>query len=697
MFPALKKGEYEPNKVRRKLKQKKVEDTATEAAKVDSEVLPDTPIQSTVSIQHDVTEKKNEEEEIDHEEDFLSEDGAIYPIQSGMIVDWPCFYALMSHVYTSINPPFHTPVLLIAEPVWTPREHEKITQFFFERFKMPAFSIVDSAVATAYGYGLETATVIDIGKDKADVTAISVFAPQLIGRASSVADCGGEAMTRELLRRLTEKGFNRDMCEQLKKSSICEILVSEDDLPTSDVDTSNIHANHVNNHHDIKNNPAAAASTGGNEPTSTATMENTRIANENAGIDGKVDQLSTEDNDGVLDIASIVTGGKMNEFLEAKEKEKNEKLLAAAAKKKAGPNESITGPNASTSKVTKFLNSQKYKNTFVYEDFALHDALRDVQASGSQLADMQAAMTAPNDGETMKSSVEGVATATSPASLNHAIKRDIEVATERFLSLSESQLAILSSTIHRVITSVEDVASRPDLWNSLIIVGRGSKVKGFKEALLTRLQNQWQVWPSSATIFTSEIGSGVSTPAVNTGGTTTGITTPFSGIQQYNPNNNSSSSNNNPQQQNVQQQQQQQQQQQMMMQQSRSSEYRIAATTSNFLQQQQQQQIMQQQQQGIIPGQTIYSNNTANNNTNIENNLLHSHHHYQSPTSIKLAKIPEYFPEWKDVGYEEASFLGAQVAAKVLFTIDSGNNNKGYMTRVDYNDQGPVGIHDFSL
>lgn len=70
--------------------------------------------------------------------------------------------------------------------------------------------------------------------------------------------------------------------------------------------------------------------------------------------------------------------------------------------------------------------------------------------------------------------------------------------------------------------------------------------------------------------------------------------------------------------------------------------------------------------------------------------------HGQTPTSVKLAKIPEYFPEWKEVGYEDAVFLGAQVAAKVLFVADQGTN-KGFMTRTDFNDQGPIGIHDYSM
>ncbi len=70
--------------------------------------------------------------------------------------------------------------------------------------------------------------------------------------------------------------------------------------------------------------------------------------------------------------------------------------------------------------------------------------------------------------------------------------------------------------------------------------------------------------------------------------------------------------------------------------------------------------------------------------------------HGQTPTSAKLAKIPDYFPEWKEAGYEDAVFLGAQVAAKVMFVVDQGVN-KGYMARTDFNEQGPMGIHDYSM
>lgn len=106
--------------------------------------------------------------------------------------------------------------------------------------------------------------------------------------------------------------------------------------------------------------------------------------------------------------------------------------------------------------------------------------------------------------------------------------------------------------------------------------------------------------------------------------------------------------------------------------------------------------------------------------------------HSQTPTSVKTLKPPEYFPEWKDQGgnsnapgatgaggsntagpgaaggpgapgstyaghgMEEATFLGAQVAAKVVFVIDQGLS-KGFLSRVEYNESGPAAIHECAL
>jgi actin-related protein 9 len=72
---------------------------------------------------------------------------------------------------------------------------------------------------------------------------------------------------------------------------------------------------------------------------------------------------------------------------------------------------------------------------------------------------------------------------------------------------------------------------------------------------------------------------------------------------------------------------------------------------------------------------------------------MHSSHG-QTPTTAKFATVGEYFPEWKDIGYQEAQFLGAQVMAKVLFVVDQGAS-KGFMNRNDYNEMGPSGIMEF--
>lgn len=74
---------------------------------------------------------------------------------------------------------------------------------------------------------------------------------------------------------------------------------------------------------------------------------------------------------------------------------------------------------------------------------------------------------------------------------------------------------------------------------------------------------------------------------------------------------------------------------------------------------------------------------------------MHSSHG-QTPTSAKYAVVGDYFPEWKEVGYDEAFFLGAQVLCRVIFVTDAGQA-KCFMTRTDYNELGPGGIGEFAL
>lgn len=454
MFPAEKSGEWEPYKVRRK---------------------QDAPAEKPTGEQNgtqqngaaDATE--DGDEEIIYEEDRVSEEGAVWPIQEGRIVNWPCFFALITHVYNSLNPPFHTPILLITQPAWTPREHEKLTQFFFEKFKTPAFGLMDAALATSWAYGVHTATVVDVGKDKVDVTAVSEFIPHAQGRVISLSGCGGEALTQGLLSKLQSKGFTREMCEQLKKSPICEILPVGTPLPGSDGASSQ----------DIITNPAAAASTGalGSGAAAAASIGN---GPRGPGEDTEVgDEAIAEENEGVLDVASIVAGGKMNEYLAKKEKEKQEK---AAAKKKG------TEAQSTAAKPVRLPNSRREKATFMYEDHALLDTLKNMNLGIKGMADAHAAL---DEGPQRKAQEEtgeadlnsavdanGSAVPSSATTRTGGIRREIEVGTERFQAAGDGVLERIADAVHRTISSIDEVNKRSELWDSLIVCGNGSRVRG---------------------------------------------------------------------------------------------------------------------------------------------------------------------------------------------------------------------------
>lgn len=427
MFAAENKGEYEPYRVNEKRQEVKI-NNASAAPKVDVDmkdagaaapsaeaaVMPGGDKETTGDTQHSTKTV----EEIFYEEDMASDEGAIYPIQNGRIVDWPCFFALLTHVYNTLSPPFHTPILLISQPAWTARDHEAIAQFIFEKFKAPAFSLMDSALAACYGYGTSTATVVDVGKGKVDVTAVTDFMVNEHGRGIAVEGCGGDAMTDRLVELLGPKGFTREMCEQLKRSNITEILPAGTPLPGAAA-TARQGAN-----------PAAAASTGGPD------------ANDNAPRGpGDGTQTGTEANneeeEGVLDVAAIVSGNT-TEYLANIEKEKTTNKKGAADPKAA-----------------RLPNSKKEKASFQFEGFV-------------QLEGEKAAASGPRQ------------------YVRHT--RDIEVSVERFLLTSPRSnpgsrltggiLEDIATQIHHTILAVPDATKRSELWDSLIIVGCGSKVKG---------------------------------------------------------------------------------------------------------------------------------------------------------------------------------------------------------------------------
>ncbi|OAL35067.1 hypothetical protein AYO20_05544 [Fonsecaea nubica] len=587
------------------------------APQPDQEAQPAAPQEggeATAEVEEETTEV--------FEDDHWSTEGAVYPIKEGHIENWPCFFALLSHIYNMISPPFHMPVLFVAQPCWSARDHEMITQYVFEHWKIPAFCLMDAALTACYAYGVPTALVLDVGHEKCDVSAVTDFQVNELGRGMALSGCGGRAMTLRLQQLLESQGFDEDMAEQLKKSPICEILPVGTPYPKSITSSTAV----------VAPNPAAAASTGALDSGMNAKDgEGLRPgqAPRGPGMGTMVGEEGPngdeEDNEGVLDVAAIVARDNAAELLAKREREKAEK---AAAKK---------GGAVDAARQVRLRNSEREHASFTYVDFV-----------------------------PVEESTEG------GLPLSRKRKREIEVGVERFMATtpapgaSEGIIDIIAEAIHHTISSVPDIPQRATLWDNLIILGNGSRIRGFTSNLLSVLNSRYVLSPSTATIFTSELPSNFTTP-VATPGTNTPI--PGQGNHAFH---NPGGHGVNP---------------------------LLVAATKNMMQPHTQPHHLQ------VPGMNPSLVGTptpmgGSDPNNPMSTISHQHRGFsQTPISIKVVKPPEYFPEWKTPamsGMEEAGFLGAQVAAKVVFIVDQGNS-KGFLSRSEYNELGPGGIHECAM
>ena len=475
MFPAEKKGEWEATRIRERKATNTSHKTETNGH-VDGDVTMGEANGSTDGQ----AAAEDQEDDPKFEEDPTSEEGAVYPLRNGRIEDWSCFFALLTHIYNTMGPPFHTPILVISQPAWTAQDHESLTQFIFEKFKTPAFCLMDSALAVCYAYATATATIVDVGYTKCDVTAVNDFLVSDLGRGSALPDCGGEAMTQRLYNLLGGKGFTNDVCEQLKKSAICEILPPGTDMPAEAEGIPSAA------------NPASLASTGASGPGAgqRGSLAAQGGAPRGPGTNTEVGDADEdrefkegEDDEGVLDVAAIVASGKTSEFLAKKEREKAAK---AAAKKDAAD-------AAAVAKEKSLPNSKRLKATFHYHE---RRPLEELNLNGKRAMDGEHS----HDGAEPKrqktpevGTDSGIQTTENAAATRREerkeerrrnregtafIRKSADVGLERFQAASGGILDQIADAIHRCVLSFPDISKRSDLWDSLIILGNGSKVKG---------------------------------------------------------------------------------------------------------------------------------------------------------------------------------------------------------------------------
>ncbi|KAI2784858.1 actin-like ATPase domain-containing protein [Daldinia loculata] len=603
------------------------------------------------------------EDQWEYVEDRDSTEDAIYPLEGGRIVNMPAFLAFLDHVHGLLTTTYHnTPIMMMASPQWTRPDLEAIARYVFEKTKTPALCLLHSAVAAQYGLKWPTMTVVDIGYEKVDVTCIHeylIVSEKGLGYPNPVREIsGGEVFTQKLLSLLKDKGFNYEMAEQLKKSPLCEVLPYATDLdelmelPTDDI------------------SPTTGQIPGGAsfsaevpkpvEPPKPITAFGGET--ENGIAEGK------EIDEGVLDVANIVTSGNTREFLAKKEKEKAEK---AKSKKLAKAQEA----ELAAAKPVRLSNSKRKTNVFHYEELVHEDVKVPVSTGAPKAeataaangdapvpapapaADVPMADATPSNPETKPEAkpegtsdtnvevVESAANATNTERRTKRVRRDIEVGLERFLFADRHEINRITDTIYRAIQSIDEPYKRPGCWDNIVFVGNGSRLRGLKENILQTLTARHLISPSTATIFTSELPSNMATPSG------TGSQTPTGSFTGQLP----TTSSVNP-----------------LLQ---------AATTASL----------------GVPGTVQAPGSTSGD-------VSYGHHsHAQTPTSIKMAPLPSYLAEWTKNGFEEAMFLGSLIAARLAYCIHNLDaqtleaQRTMSLNRVDYNEHGPKLIHVHSM
>ncbi|KAL5594679.1 hypothetical protein BROUX41_001595 [Berkeleyomyces rouxiae] len=573
-------------------------------------------------------------------EDKDSDEGAVYPLHTGRIVNMEAFLAFLDHVHSSLTSTFHnTPIVLVGSPHWSRTCKETITRFIFQKTKTPALCLMHNALATQYGLKWPSMAVVDIGFQKVDVACIydgSIVSEKSLGvvhphSETDNVQAGGELFTRNLHRMLKDKGFTYEMAEQLKKSPVAEVLpfVNQPphyyDMPTERGDPQ----------------PVLAGATADAAATAAQSAGPAAAATAGDADDEPKDQSA---DDGVLDVAGIVTSGQTKEFLARKEKEKEK-------------GKGKRGKDAQEPVKPKLSNSKRTHNIFHYEEILMEDATPPTPTAPDAPAAAAAAAAATGSPVAAPDLAElPMALDLPPGPIARKVQRDIEVGPERLLFISHADMERIADTVYRAIQAIPATHMRAACWDNLVVVGNGARVRGLRDNLLALLAARYLISPSSASIFTAgEMPSVAGTPTA--GGSApasaaataagTPVPTPTPSAVPAQP-------------------------------------ATAAAAGVNPL--------LQAATAGAAAGDAPSSSSSSSR-----------HLHGQTPMSIRLAPLPTYLGEWAKHGYEEAVFLGAQVAGRMAFclhNVDAASLESlrsMSLSRVDYNELGPKAIRRFSV
>ena len=270
-----------------------------------------------------------------------------------------------------------------------------------------------------------------------------------------------------------EAGWSKDMAEQLKCSNICEILEgARIPLPGTVTDLEKVK--------DILRRGRKAA------------------------------MVDDDDDEGITNVAAIVASGKTHEYLAKKEREKQEALKGlqknfpnwrrehnkfwAIEKRKDGDMDimMIDGFEPSTAAGDQD-DAMEDVRSFEKQDTSQPTTSRPTTASGQQPAPTETAAAAPipeQESEEARFTREKATAREKRKEEKKArshenelrpgeIRKEIEVGLERFKAAECGIMMTIADAVHRIISRLDEVGRRQELWDNLVIVGNGSKIKGW--------------------------------------------------------------------------------------------------------------------------------------------------------------------------------------------------------------------------
>ncbi|ODV93675.1 hypothetical protein PACTADRAFT_51442 [Pachysolen tannophilus NRRL Y-2460] len=263
---------------------------------------------------------------------------AVYPIIKGEIVNVNALNYLLKIILKSIHKisyiiPSNVALTLIGSNRWSKLDIEYITHYAFESLQIGNFTILPLSLCANFSFGsIPNSLVIDVGHEKTEITPIIDY--QVMRHLSVTVNKGSQSINKNLSELLPE--LTLDQIESLKLSPIYEILSEED----------------------AKNSFFGLA-----------------------GIESD-DKKSAED-DGILDVAAIVTSDRNTRDL-LEEKSKNKVKIEE---------EEETKPNSELEKNT-FIDNNGNEITIGKERFQGHNELLssisfNVQLCVEQISDLR--------------------------------------------------------------------------------------------------------------------------------------------------------------------------------------------------------------------------------------------------------------------------------------------------------------------